>query len=104
MLQRVLCLVLNETTSAKGHHKNPHKVQALLRWQGPSGRPLERQIWSSGEGHCFKQGWGEFKVPGRLCGGEGGAAGLGQTLSKKGLWEMGVGFFKGTPQPWAQRW
>lgn len=33
-----------------------------------------------------------------------GGAGLGQTLSKKGLWEMGVGFFKGTPQPWAQRW
>ena len=29
---------------------------------------------------------------------------MGQTLSKKGLWEMGVGFFKGTPQPWAQRW
>ena len=28
---------------------------------------------------------------------------MGQTLSKKGLWEMGVGFFKGTPQPWAQR-
>lgn len=28
---------------------------------------------------------------------------MGQTLSKKGLWEMGVGFFKGIPQPWAQR-
>ena len=69
-----------------------HKIQALLRWQGPPGQPLERQIWSSGEGHCFKQGWGEFKVPGRCWG---GGSWIGSDSKQEGPLGDGCGVLQG---------
>ena len=44
MLQRVLCLVLNETTSAKGHHKNPQDSSTAEMAGTPRAAPREADL------------------------------------------------------------